>query len=117
MTMRVKELEEDYRFISDPDLQEIQLVEGLISEIKKKLPRQRVSSEAERRGRGHDTPPCLDVDVAIAIPVRASRAPGPDAARLDGFEVDVVSRRGLERTEERQQLIRRKVVAREAAGS
>jgi len=38
MTMRVKELEEDYRFISDPDLQEIQLAEGLISEIKKKLP-------------------------------------------------------------------------------
>ncbi len=38
ISMRSKEYEEDYKFISDPDLQTIQLSDKLISELKEKLP-------------------------------------------------------------------------------
>jgi aspartyl-tRNA(Asn)/glutamyl-tRNA(Gln) amidotransferase subunit B len=38
MSMRLKEEEEDYRFISDPDLQSITLSVGFVKELKSKLP-------------------------------------------------------------------------------
>jgi aspartyl-tRNA(Asn)/glutamyl-tRNA(Gln) amidotransferase subunit B len=36
--MRSKEEAEDYRFLSDPDLQDLVLDEKMITELKKKLP-------------------------------------------------------------------------------